>query len=337
MIKEAIKKIVQKQDLTEQEASEVMEEIMSGKTTDAQIGAFITVLKMKGETIDEVTGFVRVMRKKATSPGVKEGVTIVDTCGTGGSGRDAFNVSTASAFVVAGSGLKVAKHGNRAISSLCGSADVIQELGVNINIPAERVGECIDKVGIGFLFAPAFHGAMKYAIGPRREIGIRTVFNIIGPLTNPAGASAQVLGVYDAGLTEIMANVLKNLGVRRAFVVHGEDGMDEITVSGKTKVSELKDGRVSTYEVSPETFGFKKRKIDQIKGGLPRVNAGIIMSVLKGEKGAGREITVMNAACAIVAGGKAGDFAEGVKIAETSIDSGSALKKLELMKDFTNT
>ncbi|MCK5657908.1 MAG: anthranilate phosphoribosyltransferase, partial [Deltaproteobacteria bacterium] len=271
MLKTAIQKVVDGMDLSEEEMEGAMDVIMSGQATPAQIGAFITALRLKGETIEEITGAARVMRRKATKIGFDSSAvsidrddinldleTVVDTCGTGGDGTNTFNVSTTAAFVVAGCGLRVAKHGNRSVSSLCGSADVIEKLGVNLDVPPEVVEECLSQVGIGFLFAPALHGAMKYAIGPRQEIGIRSIFNILGPLTNPAGANVQVLGVYDKELTPVLAEVLNRLGSRSAFVVHGEDSLDEVSITGRTFVSELKDGEVSTYTIEPEDFGLPR-------------------------------------------------------------------------------
>lgn len=335
MIKEAIKKVVQKEDLRETEMMEVMNEIMEGRATPAQVGSFITALRIKGETVDEVTGAARIMRKKATRIDAQSSV-IVDTCGTGGDGRNTFNISTTAAFVVAAAGITVAKHGNRAVSSGCGSADVLEALGVNIDAPPEIVEECIHEIGIGFLFAPKLHGAMKHAIGPRREIGIRTIFNMLGPLTNPAGATSQLIGVYDPGLTEMFAGVLKNLGARRAFVVHGSDGLDEATVTGETRVSELKDGLVLTYNIDPvELFG-KTYGAEELLGGDAAVNAQILKDVLFGGDGARRRIVVLNAALAIVAGGKAETLAEGVRIAGDCIDSGAALKKLRALIDLSH-
>ena len=271
MLKEAIYKVVTRQDLTEGEMVRAMEVIMGGEATDAQIGAFITALRMKGETVAEITAAAKVMRAKATRIPLGNNLvdldrdeinvdweTIVDTCGTGGDATSTFNVSTTTAFVVAGAGLRVAKHGNRAVSSRCGSADVIEALGINLNLTPAQVAQCINEVGIGFLFAPQLHGAMRFAIGPRREIGIRTIFNVLGPLTNPAGANVQVLGVYDPGLTEPLAQVLGNLGTKSAFVVFGEGSFDEISIVGPTRVSELKDGQVRTYTITPEDFGYEK-------------------------------------------------------------------------------
>ncbi len=295
MLKEAILKVVSRQDLTEAEMTRAMEVIMEGEATEAQIGAFITGLRMKGETVAEITAAARVMRAKATRIPIPDGLidldrdeinvdweTVVDTCGTGGDATSTFNVSTTTAFVVAGAGLKVAKHGNRAVSSRCGSADVIEALGINLALTPEQVAWCILEVGIGFLFAPQLHGAMRYAIGPRREIGIRTIFNVLGPLTNPANANVQVLGVYDARLTEPLAQVLGNLGGKSAFVVYGEGSFDEISIVGPTRVSQLKDGAVTTYDIAPEDFGLKRATLADIKGGDVFDNARIV------RKGPGR-------------------------------------------------
>jgi anthranilate phosphoribosyltransferase len=328
MIKEAIEKVVRKVDLTEAETRVVFDEIMSGKTTSAQIGSFVTALRMKGETVDEITGAAKVMREKSVKIHAGGSETIVDTCGTGGSGMNTFNISTAVAFVVAGAGLKVAKHGNRGASSECGSADVLEALGVNLDVGPGRVEKCIKEIGIGFMYAPLFHGAMKYAVAPRKEIGIRTIFNLLGPLSNPANATSQVLGVYDAKLTEVIAAVLKNLGCRRALVVSGMDALDEITITGKTKITELNKGRLKTYFISPEKFGMKRSKLAQITGGGAKENAGILLSVLKGERGPRRNVVLLNAAAALVAGFKAGNFKRGIELAEDSIDSGTAAEKL---------
>ena len=284
MIKEAISKIVAKTDLTEAEAEAVMREIMQGEATDAQIAAYITALRMKGETVEEITGSARVMREKAVSVRL-DAPYQVDTCGTGGDMSHTFNISTTAAFVVAGAGVTVAKHGNRSVSSKSGSADVLQALGVNIEMPSHRVEECLKEVGIGFLFAPMMHLAMKYAIGPRREIGVRTIFNILGPLTNPAGVKSQIVGVYAADLTGLLARALGNLGITHAFVVHGLDGLDEITITDKTKVSELKDGTVKDFFVHPSDFGLATGKAADLKGGDAKENAGITMDILKGRKG----------------------------------------------------
>lgn len=336
MIREALAKVVQGIDLQEAEMLETMTEIMEGKATPAQIGAFITALRMKGETVSEVTGAARVMRLKAIRIDARSPV-IVDTCGTGGDGRSTFNISTTAAFVVAAAGLTVAKHGNRAVSSSCGSADVLEAVGVNIDAPPEIVEECVQQAGIGFLFAPKLHGAMKYAIGPRREIGLRTIFNMLGPLTNPASATAQLVGVYDPKLTEMFAGVLKNLGTKRAFVVHGSDGLDEATVTGETRVSELKDGIVKTYNIDPVDYFGKTDGGDALAGGDASTNAEIAKAVLSGEQGARRRVVVLNAALAIVAGGKAASIAEGIKVAEGCIDSGAAIKKLQALIEMSRS
>ena len=336
MIKEAIDKAVKKQDLQEAEMMQAMEEIMEGVATPAQIGAFITALRMKGETVEEVTGAARIMRQKATRVNACA-TTIVDTCGTGGDSLNTFNISTATAFVVAAAGIVVAKHGNRAVSSGCGSADVLEALGVNISADQDIVEECVQQIGIGFLFAPKLHGAMKYAIGPRREIGIRTIFNMLGPLTNPAGATAQLLGVYDAKLTEMFADVLKNMGTKKAFVVHGLDGLDEVTLSRETRVAELKDGIIKTYNINPVDFFGKNYPLEDIRGGDPQKNAQLIRDVLSGKNGARRNIVLLNAALAIIAGEKAGDIKEGIKVAADCIDSGAAVKKMQALIEMSNS
>lgn len=336
MVKKAIGKIVGGIDLSESEMMEVMDIIMEGEATPAQIGAFITALRFKGETVDEVTGAARIMRRKATRINALSSV-IVDTCGTGGDGMNTFNISTTAAFVAAAAGLTVAKHGNRAVSSSCGSADVLEAFGVNIDAGQEIVEECIQQIGIGFLFAPKLHGAMKYAIGPRREIGIRTIFNMLGPLTNPAGATSQLIGVYDPRLTEMFAGVLKNLGTKRAFVVHGSDGLDEATVTGETRVSELNDGLITTYNINPVDFFGETSDVEELVGGNASVNAEITKGVLTGEGGACREIVLLNAALAIMAGGKAENIREGIDIAADCIDSGAAVKKLQALIELSNS
>lgn len=349
MIKEAIGKVVDRFDLTREEMISCMNEIMTGIATQAQIGSFITALRLKGETVEEITGAAIVMREKATKINVATNLiglgrddinidreTIVDTCGTGGSGTDTFNISTTVAFVVSGAGLRVAKHGNRGVSSVCGSADVIKALGVNIEIPAEKVKECIEKIGIGFLYAPSFHNAMKFAIGPRRDIGIRTIFNILGPLTNPANATCQVLGVYEEDLTDKLASVLNNLGTKRAFVVYGLDTLDEITITGETKVSELKNKKVKGYYIKPQDFGMEKADLLDIKGGTIEENAGIVKKVIGGERGPRQDVVLLNASAALIAGGMAKDFKDGIEIARDSIKSGKAKEKLEKLIEFTN-
>lgn len=336
MIKEAIEKVVQKMDLPEAEMMAAMEEIMEGAAKPAQIGSFITALRMKGETVEEVTGAARIMRQKATRINACA-ATIVDTCGTGGDRLNTFNISTTAAFVVAAAGIVVAKHGNRAVSSACGSADVLEALGVNISAGQEIVEECIQQIGIGFLFAPKLHGAMKYAIGPRREIGIRTIFNMLGPLTNPAGATAQLLGVYDPQLTEMFAGVLKNMGTKKAFVVYGMDGLDEATVSGETRVAELKDGIIKTYNINPVDYFGRTYPLADIHGGDSSVNARIAKDVLTGKSGACRDVVILNAALAIVAGEKASDIKEGIQVAANCLDSGAAVKKLQLLIELSNS
>lgn len=334
MIKEAIAKVIQGQDLTQNEAVEVMNEIMSGQATEAQIASFITAMRMKGETVDEITGAALVMRQKVTQ--IKVEGDFVDTCGTGGDGLHTFNISTISAFVVAGAGIKVAKHGNKSVSSKCGSADLLASFGVNIELPPEKIEKCINEVGIGFLFAPKLHLAMKYAIGPRREIGIRTIFNILGPLTNPAGAKCQLLGVYDEKLTESLVKVLKNLGSKRVFVVHGEEGVDEVSICTRTKISELKeDGKISTYWITPENFGLKRAFLDEIKGGETQKNLEMALEVLKGKRGVRRDVILLNAAFGMIVGGKAQTVQEGIELATKSIDSGMALEKLERLKEMS--
>ncbi len=334
MIQEALKKTADGVDLSGDEMRGVMDEIMTGQTTPAQIAGFIVSLRMKGETVAEVSGAAASMRKHATfiDAGVR---TVVDTCGTGGDGAGTFNISTTTAFVAAGAGVCVAKHGNRAVSSQCGSADVLLELGVNINAEPEVMEQCIQEHGIGFLFAPKMHPAMKYAIGPRRELGIRTIFNMLGPLTNPAGATGQVLGVFAPHLTEMFAQVLLELGTRRAFVVHGDDGLDEITCVGPTRVSELRDGVIRTYELNPDLLlADGVCDASDLAGGDAALNASILKGVLSGERRDGaRQVVLLNAAAAIVAGEKADRMEDGLKLAEESLDSGAALAKLnELME-----
>jgi len=348
MIKEAIGNVVKGNDLTEAESAAAMDEIMSGAATSAQIAAFITALRLKGETVDEITGAARAMRAKATRMNLNnhlvnvdrdeinvEDETILDTCGTGGDGTHTFNVSTATALVAAGGGVRVAKHGNRAVSSLCGSSDVLESLGVNLDMTVSDVERCIREVGIGFLYAPLFHSAMRHAVKPRLEIGIRTIFNLLGPLTNPAGASAQVLGVYALELTEKMAQVLNRLHTREAFVVCGRGTFDEISVCGPTRVSHLKEGHVRTFEMIPEDFGFKRAPMEAIRGGNARENAQIIRDIVDGEKGPKRDMVVLNSAAAFMASGLAGGFLEGAERAVEAIDSGRAREKLNQLIAFT--
>lgn len=338
-IQQAIAKVIADEHLGEDEVYRVMNQIMSGDATPAQIGSFITALRIKGETVEEITGAVRVMREKATSietgVDIDKGGIVVDTCGTGGDGSGTFNVSTTSAFVVAAGGVTVAKHGNRSISSKCGSADVLEAAGVTLSLPAKDVSRCIKEVGIGFLFAPALHGAMKYAIGPRKEIGIRTVFNILGPLTNPARANVQVLGVFDGQLTEPMAEVLNKLGSKRALVVHGEGNLDELTVTGSTRVSELHEGKVITYSITPEEVGLQRSTLDDLKGADDPVKAAEeVRAILKGEVGAKRDMVLLNSGAALMASGKADALKDGIALAAKLIDNGNALEKMEQLIAF---
>jgi len=328
MIKESIDTLVSGRSLNFEQSAGVMEEIMSGEATPAQIAAFITALRIKGETVDEIAGLASIMRAKAIPVVVTPPV--VDTCGTGGDSSSTFNISTTAAIVVAGAGLKVAKHGNRAMTSHCGSADVLEALGVKIDLGAEGVAECLETVGIGFMFAPIFHPAMKYAAVPRREIGIRTVFNILGPLTNPARAESQVIGVPSVEIGNKIASVLHRLGTKHSLVVHGIDGVDEISISGRSMVWEADEQGVSPpYEISPLDFGFKEASRAEISGGKPEENAEMLRGILGGEKGPRRDIVVMNAAAALVAANQAPDLKQGAQIAQEAIDSGRALEKLD--------
>jgi anthranilate phosphoribosyltransferase len=339
MMKEAIAKVVAGTDLSEAEMVGVMEVIMGGEATQAQIGAFITALRIKGETVDEITGAARVMRAKATKVhGVGEGGILVDTCGTGGDSSGTFNVSTTTAFVVAAAGVPVAKHGNRSVSSHCGSADVLEALGVDLTLSAEEIGQCIREVGIGFMFAPALHGAMKHAIGPRREIGIRTIFNILGPLTNPAGANVQVMGVYTPSLTETLAQVLGRLGAKRALVVCGEGNLDEITITGATRVSDWDNGALTTYSIHPSELGMATATLAEIKGGTTAPEAAVqLRSVLSGKGGPCLDMVLLNAGAALMAAGRSGDLASGVALAREVVASGGALKKVEALIAFSKS
>ncbi len=333
MIKQALTTLLEGKDISRENMIEIMNYIMEGKATDSQIGAFLMGLRMKGETIDEITGAAQVMREKAvkiTPPGP-----CIDTCGTGGDSSGTFNISTTAAFVVSGAGITVAKHGNRAASSKSGSADVLQELGVNIEAPPDLVEKCLQDVGIGFLFAPVMHQAMRHAIGPRKEMAVRTVFNVLGPLTNPAGAERQLLGVFGPDLTEVMAGVLKNLGSQAAMVVHGLDGLDEMTLTGKTKVSELKDGEVKTYEVSPEDFGLSICAKEDLAGGTPSQNAKILKNVLSNEKGPALDAVCLNAGAAIYVSGKASSIIEGIEKAFLAVESGEAMNKLKKLVEIS--
>jgi anthranilate phosphoribosyltransferase len=332
MIRENIQTLVNGGNLSAVESRGAMQEIMTGQATNAQIAAFLTSLRMKGETVEELVSFAQVMREYCLRIQPKVKGRLVDTCGTGGDQLKTFNVSTAAAFVVAGAGVAIAKHGNRCVTSNSGSADVLEALGVNLNVPPEAIKMAIQQVGIGFLFAPAFHPAMKYAVTPRKEVGIRTIFNALGPLTNPACANAQLLGVYDPRLTEPLAKALNKLDCLEAMVVHGLDGLDEISTVGKTTIAHLKNGDVKVSEISPKTLGVKQAQITQLTGGTPEENAKMLRALLNGkiEKGdARRNIVVVNAAAGIMVGGKADTFQEGIAIAEESICTGQALAKLE--------
>jgi anthranilate phosphoribosyltransferase len=336
-IKTAINKVMGGASLNIDEAEEVMSQIMAGEATPAQIGAYLTALRMKGETVEEITGSARAMRSLAAP--VRPNTTpaeLVDTCGTGGDSAGTFNISTTAAFVVAGTGQKVAKHGNRSVSSKSGSADVLGALGVNLELTPPQVAQAIDEVGIGFLFAPKLHPAMKHAIGPRRELGVRTIFNVLGPLTNPAGAQAQIIGVYDERLTEPLAQVLGELGSRGAFVVHGHGGVDELTTTGPNRVSRLQNGQVITDTLDPLDLGFARSEAADLDGGTAEENAEITRNILAGgENGPRRDVVVLNAAAALVACGKAADLRAGITLANQSLDSGAALAVLNKFVEFT--
>jgi anthranilate phosphoribosyltransferase len=331
MIADLVRKAADRQDLSSDEAQAAMSAIMAGQATPAMIAAFLVAMRMKGETVDEVTAFARVMRAHVL-PVKTSRRPLVDTCGTGGDDIKTFNVSTAAAFVAAGAGVAIAKHGNRSVTSKCGSADVLEALGIRFDLPPDRVARCVDEVGIGFMFAPAYHPAMKHAAPVRRELGLRTVFNALGPLTNPAMADAQVLGVYRPEMTELHAGVLKNLGSRRAYVVHGVGGLDELSTLGETRVAELKNGEVRTYTIAPEDLGLRRARPEDLQGRTPEENARTLMAILEGEKGPARDIVVLNAAAAIAAGGKTETLAEAMPLAEESLDSGAALGKLHELR-----
>ncbi len=349
MIRKAIAKIVEHQDLSEGEMIEVMNQIMSGAATQAQIGSFITALRMKGETIAEITGAAKVMREHATPIRVGRNVlhldrddinidqeTILDVVGTGGDGTNTFNISTTVSFVVSACGVKVAKHGNRSVSSACGSADVLEKLGVNLDVTPEQVEDCINEIGIGFLFAPALHGAMKHSIGPRREVGIRTIFNILGPLTNPALADRQVMGIYREDLVEKLAGVLHRLGCKHGFVVHGRDGMDEITLTDETDAAEVTPAGVRLFTIVPEEYGFTRCTMQDLKGGDATENAAIVRAVLGGERGPRREIVLLNAAFGLLAAGRCDSAIAGVAMAANAIDSGAAIAQVDSLARLTN-
>lgn len=331
-----IDRLIHGKDLTESQMCYAMEKIMDGKVDEVKIASFLTALRIKGETAKEISGGAKVMRDKAMEIDLGDRYT-VDTCGTGGDGADTYNISTASAFVVAAGGVVVVKHGNRSVSSQSGSADVLETLGVNINISCERVKECIDKINLGFLYAPAFHSSMKYAAPVRKQLGFRTIFNMLGPLTNPARANGQVLGVYNENLTELMAESMKKLKTEHVLVVHGIDGMDEITVTDKTKVSELKDGKIRSYYIEPEDFGIKKSDKEKLKGGTPKENAEIIKGIFKCEiEGAKKDILLLNSGAALYVGKKVSSIKEGIEMAREIIESGRALSKLNELIEITN-
>jgi len=334
VIKEGLQKLVERTDLTDQESQEIMKEIMSGNATSAQIAAFLTALRMKGETIAEVTAFARIMQEFCHQIHPKVKGRLVDTCGTGGDQIKTFNVSTTSAFVVSGAGIAVAKHGNRSVTSKSGSADVLEKLGLNLNLEPEAVGKAIEEIGIGFMFAPVFHPAMKYAIEARKAVGVRTVFNILGPLTNPARANAQLLGVYNQTLVEPLCHVLRNLGLEEAMVVHGLDGLDEISTVGKTAIAWLKEDKVAKFELAPKYFGVRQAKLEEIKGTTPEDSAEIAFKILYnycGRDDPKKDMVLANSAAGIILGGKADDFGYGMELANESIDSGSAYKKLKML------
>ena len=330
MFKENLGKIIQRNDLTEAQMSQMITDIFSGNITDAQIGAMMAALATKGETFEELAGAARAMRRKALRIQTSTG-TVVDTCGTGGDGAHTFNISTTTSFVVAACGVTVAKHGNRSVSSQCGSADLLEALGVKLDTAPEIVEEAVQDIGIGFLFAPLYHGAMRFAAKARKEVGLRSIFNMLGPLTNPAGANCQLLGVYAPELTEMFAHALQLLGAKRAFVVHGHDGLDEISVCAPTRVSELKDGLIRTYDISPEQFFSEQAEPADLLGGNPEENAQITRNILNGEKGPKRNVVLINAAAALVAAGQAEDLKQGIRMAETAIDDGAAANKMEAL------
>jgi anthranilate phosphoribosyltransferase len=347
MIVDALHKVANHcSSLSREEARQVMSEILRGEATHAQIGALLVALHMKGETVEEIVGFAQAIRAEATPLTSEDGEAVdlsgtgrdalVDTCGTGGDTSGTFNISTATALAIAGAGVRVAKHGNRSISSKCGSADVMEALGVKIDLPAGRIASCLEQTGIAFLYAPAMHAAMKYVQPVRRELRLRTVFNLLGPLTNPAQASAQVVGVYSSDLVEKLAEALNELGLQRALVVHGHDGLDEITITGPSKVAEVRYGQVHVYEVTPEDMGLQRATLDQLAGGDARDNAAIILAILKGERSCRRDVVLLNAAAALVAAGLADRIGEAVPLAAYAIDSGHALQRLQLLVEFSH-
>jgi anthranilate phosphoribosyltransferase len=346
MILDALHRLANhRQPLSRDEARAVMTEVLTGQCTDAQIAALLVALHMKGETVEEIVGFAEAIRAAATPLALHQNKTLdvsgterdalVDTCGTGGDTSGTFNISTATAFVVAGAGVRVAKHGNRSVTSKCGSADVMEALGVNIYLPPARIAACLEEVGLAFLFAPAMHSAMKYVQPARRELRLRTVFNLLGPLTNPARATCQVVGVYSADLVEKLAEALSMLGLHRALVVHGDDGLDEITISAPTRIGEVREGQVHTYEVTPEEFGLQRAMLDDISGGDATLNATLIRNILAGEKSARRDVVLLNAAAALVAAGRADHLRDAVPMAAKAIDSGAAAAKLQALALFS--
>ena len=336
MLKRFITKVVEGTDLSEAESVEAMEIIMEGKASPSQIASFLTALRMKGETTEEITGFAKAMRARAIQIRAKDGEFVIDTCGTGGDGKGTFNISTAVAFVAAGSGCTVAKHHNRSVSSQCGSADVLEALGIDPALPPERAETSLREFGLAFLFAPSFHPATRHAAVPRKEIGIRTAFNLLGPLTNPAGATVHLSGIYREDLTRPMAEVLKNLGSKAAFVVHGEDHCDEISITGKTTVSHLKDGVIESYQIEPEMVGLRRAPLEAIQGGTPEKNAQILLQILRGDPGPSRDVVLLNAAAVFVAAEKVSNLRDGIEMARESIDSGRAMKKLDVLIRFSN-
>ncbi len=335
-IQEAIKAVVENRDLTREEMTQVMQAVMSGNTTQAQIGGFLVGLRMKGETVDEIAAAAAVMRSLAQHVDV-DVPALVDTCGTGGDSSGTFNISTASAFVVAAAGGHVAKHGNRAVSSKSGSADVLEAAGVNLELTPQQVAQCIREVGVGFMFAPLHHGAMKHAIGPRREMGVRTIFNLLGPLTNPAGAPNQVIGVFSDQWLKPMAQVLAQLGSRHVLVVHAGDGLDEISIGAPTRIAELLNGEVTTFEIAPEKFGMKRADLKQITAQTPQESLAVIKRVLGGEAGPARDIVALNSGAAIYAAGLAPSLEAGVEKAQSVLDSGAALAKLDALVKLTSS
>jgi len=341
MIQDAIARVIDKKDLAMDEMTVVMEEITTGQATPAQIASLLTALRMKGETVDEITAAARVMRQKATRITVEEAssgdsIPILDTCGTGGDQLKTFNISTAAAFVAAGAGIRVAKHGNRSVSSSCGSADVLEAMGINLQLAPVRIASSIRLHGIGFLFAPVLHGSMKHAIGPRKEMGVRTMFNLLGPLTNPAGTSFQIMGVFSRHLVTPLATVLGKLGCRHAMVVHGEDGMDEITTTGKTYVSEWLNGEALEYTIHPDDFGLARSRLEDLHGSNAEENARIISDIFSGKTGPHRDIVLLNAGAALYVAGAAQTLAQGIQLAEQAVDQGKARDKLQALVRYSN-